>query len=135
MFQAMNTGHDGSLTTVHANSPRDALMRLETMVSMANLDIPNEFMRKFIGSAINILIHQARLADGTRKIISVQEITGMEGNVISMQEIFSFKQTGIDPDGTIQGRFVFHGVQPRFIEKFNSMGIKISREVFDGVSG
>jgi pilus assembly protein CpaF len=135
MFQAMNTGHDGSLTTVHANSPRDALMRLETMVSMANLDIPNEFMRKFIGSAINILIHQARLADGTRKIISVQEITGMEGNVISMQEIFSFKQTGIDPDGTIQGRFVFHGVQPRFIEKFNSMGIKISREIFDGVSG
>jgi pilus assembly protein CpaF len=134
MFQAMNTGHDGSLTTVHANSPRDALMRLETMVSMANLDIPSEFMRRFIGSAINILMHLARLSDGSRKLISLQEITGMEGNVISVQEIFSFKQTALDPDGTIRGRFVFHGVQPHFMEKFNSIGIKISGEIFDMVN-
>ena len=134
MFQAMNTGHDGSLSTVHANSPRDALMRLETMVSMAHLDIPSEFMRKFIGSAINILIHLARLADGTRKLTSVQEITGMEGNVITMQEVFSFKQTTIDADGAIRGRFVFHGVQPRFIEKFNAAGIKISPRLFDAVN-
>jgi len=134
MFQAMNTGHDGSLSTVHANSPRDALMRLETMVSMANLDIPSEFMRKFIGSAIHILMHLARLADGTRKLISLQEITGMEGNVVTMQEIFSFKQTAIDADGALRGRFVFHGVQPRFIEKFNAVGIKISPRLFDAVN-
>jgi pilus assembly protein CpaF len=134
MFQAMNTGHDGSLSTVHANSPRDALMRLETMVSMAHLDIPSEFMRKFIASAIHILVHLSRLADGTRKLISLQEITGMEGNVITAQEVFSFKQSGIDPGGTIRGRFVFHGVQPRFLEKFNTAGIKISPGVFEAVN-
>ena len=134
MFQAMNTGHDGSLSTVHANSPRDALMRLETMVSMANLDIPNEFMRRFIGSAINILMHLARLSDGTRKLISLQEITGMEGNVITMQEVFSFKQTAIDPDGALRGRFLFHGVQPHFIQKFNAAGITISPKLFDAVN-
>ncbi len=134
MFQAMNTGHEGSLTTVHANSPRDALMRLETMVSMANLDIPSDFMRRFIASAINILIHLSRLADGTRKLVSLQEITGMEGNVITMQEIFSFKQTAIDQQGNIRGRYIFHGVQPRFIQKFNTAGIKIAPGLFDAVN-
>jgi pilus assembly protein CpaF len=134
MFQAMNTGHEGSLSTVHANSPRDALLRLETMVSMANLDIPSDFMRRFIASAINILIHLARLADGTRKLVSLQEITGMEGNVITMQEIFSFKQTAIDAEGNIRGRYLFHGVQPRFIQKFNTAGIKIAPGLFDAVN-
>ena len=134
MFQAMNTGHEGSLSTVHSNSPRDALLRLETMVSMANLDIPSDFMRRFIASAINILIHLSRLADGTRKLVSLQEITGMEGNVITMQEIFSFRQTAIDEKGNIRGKYVFHGVQPRFIQKFNTAGIKIAPGLFDAVN-
>jgi len=131
MLQAMNTGHDGSLTTVHANSPRDALMRLETMVAMANLEIPSEFIRKYISSAIHVLVQVARLVDGRRKLISLQEITGMEGNIITMQEIFSFQQTQIDPEGNVKGRFKFHGVRPRFIEKFKVAGIRVSQDLFD----
>ncbi|MEW6440389.1 MAG: CpaF family protein [bacterium] len=132
MLQAMNTGHDGSLTTIHANSPRDALMRLETMVAMANFDIPCEFLRRYISSALNIVIHLARLADGTRKITSLQEITGMEGSVITMQEIFSFEKTRIDQDGRVRGKFVFQGVRPRFIERFVVAGIHVPPEVFEG---
>jgi len=131
MLQAMNTGHDGSLTTVHANSPRDALIRLETMVAMANLEIPSEFIRKYISSAINVLVQVARLVDGRRKLISLQEITGMEGNIITMQEIFSFNQTHIDPEGNVKGRFKFHGVRPKFIEKFKVAGIHVSQDLFD----
>jgi pilus assembly protein CpaF len=131
MLQAMNTGHDGSLTTVHANTPRDALIRLETMVAMANLEIPSEFIRKYISSAINVLVQVARLGDGRRKLISLQEITGMEGNVITMQEIFSFQQTQIDPEGNVKGRFKFHGVRPKFIEKFKMAGIPVSQNLFD----
>ncbi|UCF82898.1 MAG: CpaF family protein [Desulfobacteraceae bacterium] len=131
MLQAMNTGHDGSLTTIHANSPRDALMRLETMVTMANLDIPNEFLKRYVSSAINIIIHIARLADGTRKVTSLQEITGMEGNMITLQEIFSFQQTGIDREGRVRGRFKIHGVRPRFIDKFKIVGIGVSSTLFD----
>jgi pilus assembly protein CpaF len=131
MLQAMNTGHDGSLTTVHANSPRDALMRLETMVAMANLDIPSEFIRKFISSAINVIIQVARMADGRRKLVSLQEITGMEGNIITMQEIFSFEQTKLDPEGHVRGRFKFHGVRPKFIERFKISGISVSQNLFD----
>jgi pilus assembly protein CpaF len=131
MLQAMNTGHDGSLTTVHANSPRDALIRLETMVAMANLEIPSEFIRKYISSAINVLVQVARLVDGRRKLISLQEITGMEGNIITMQEIFSFQQTHIDPEGNVKGRFKFHGVRPKFVEKFKVVGIPVSQDLFD----
>ncbi|MEJ2731581.1 MAG: CpaF family protein [Deltaproteobacteria bacterium] len=131
MLQAMNTGHDGSLTTVHANSPRDALIRLETMVAMANLEIPSEFIRNYICSAIDVLVQVARLADGRRKLISLQEITGMEGNIITMQEIFSFHQTQIDPEGNVKGRFKFHGVRPKFIEKFKVAGISVSQDLFD----
>jgi pilus assembly protein CpaF len=131
MLQAMNTGHDGSLTTVHANTPRDALIRLETMVAMANLEIPSEFIRKYISSAINVLVQVARLADGRRKLISLQEITGMEGNIITMQEIFSFQQTQIDPEGNVKGRFKFHGVRPKFMEKFKMVGIPVSQNLFD----
>ena len=118
MLQAMNTGHDGSLTTIHANTPRDALMRLETMVAMANLDIPSQFLRRYIASAINVVIQVSRLADGSRKLVSLQEITGMEGEVITMQEIFSFQQTGLKPDGKIAGRFMFNGIRPKFMELF-----------------
>ena len=131
MLQAMNTGHDGSLTTVHANSPRDALMRLETMVAMANLEIPSEFIRKFISSAMNVIIQVARMVDGRRKLISLQEITGMEGNIITMQEVFSFQQTQIDPEGNVKGRFKFHGVRPKFIEKFKVSGVSVSQDLFD----
>ena len=131
MLQAMNTGHDGSLTTVHANTPRDALIRLETMVAMANLEIPSEFIRKYISSAINVLVQVARLADGKRKLISLQEITGMEGKIITMQEIFSFQQTQIDPEGNVKGRFKFHGVRPKFIEKFKVAGIPVPQNLFD----
>jgi pilus assembly protein CpaF len=131
MLQAMNTGHEGSLTTIHANSPRDALMRLESMVAMANLEISNEFMRRFIASAIDVIIQISRFPDGTRKIISIQEITGMEGNIITMQEIFSFRQTGIDEEGKVKGHFSFHGVRPRFIDKFTVAGISVPRDVFD----
>jgi len=131
MLQAMNTGHDGSLTTVHANTARDALIRLETMVAMANLEIPSEFIRKYISSAIDVLVQVARLADGRRKLISLQEITGMEGNIITMQEIFSFQQTQIDPEGNVKGRFKFHGVRPKFIEKFKVAGIPEPQNVFD----
>ena len=131
MLQAMNTGHDGSLTTVHANSPRDALLRLETMVAMANLDIPSEFLRKFVSSAINVVIQVSRLTDGTRKLVSLEEITGMEGNMITTQEIFSFRQKSIDENGKIEGEFKFHGVRPKFIDKFNLAGIEVSNDLFN----
>jgi pilus assembly protein CpaF len=131
MLQAMNTGHDGSLTTIHANSPRDALMRLETMVAMANFEIPSEFLRRYISSALDVVIQLVRLTDGTRKVISLQEISGMEGNTITMQEIFSFHQKMIGPDGKVRGRFAFCGVRPKFIDKFRAAGIKVSPELFD----
>ena len=131
MLQAMNTGHEGSLTTIHANSPRDALMRLETMVAMANFDIPSEFLRRYISSAMDVVIHVARLTDGTRKVTSLQEITGMEGNIITLQEVFSFQQQTIDTEGRIRGRFVFHGVRPKFTERFSAVGIEIHPDLFD----
>ena len=131
MLQAMNTGHEGSLTTIHANSPRDALMRLETMVAMANLEIPSEFMRRYISSAIDVVLHIARLTDGKRKLTSVQEVTGMEGSVITLQEIFCFQQSGIDSEGNVRGRFRFQGVRPKFIEKFMAHGIMVSSDLFD----
>lgn len=131
MLQAMNTGHDGSITTIHANSPRDALMRLETMVAMANLDIPTEFLRRYVSSAINVIIHLARLTDGTRKLMSLQEITGMEGNIITLQEIFSFQQRTIDLEGKVRGRFRFHGVRPKFIDRFEMACIQVPYDLFD----
>jgi pilus assembly protein CpaF len=130
MLQAMNTGHDGSLTTIHANSPRDALMRLETMVAMANFDIPSDFLRRYISSALNVIVHLARMTDGTRKVMSLQEIVGMEGNVITLQEIFSFKQTHIDTEGWIRGNFVFQGIRPKFLERFEHAGIEVPGELF-----
>ena len=131
MLQAMNTGHDGSLTTIHANTPRDALMRLETMVAMANMDIPSEFLRKYISSAIDLMIQVSRMVDGKRKLVSVQEITGMEGNVITTQEIFAFHQKGVDAEGKVRGIFRFQGVRPKFVEKFKVLGIDIAPDVFD----
>ena len=125
MLQAMNTGHDGSLTTIHSNSPRDALLRMETLVAMAGLNIPTEAVRKYISSAIQVIIQISRLMDGSRKMVSFQEVTGMEGNIITMQEICSFEQTGVDNNGKVKGRFKMGGVLPRFVEKFRAMGIPV----------
>jgi len=131
MLQAMNTGHDGSLTTIHANSPRDALMRLESMVSMVNFDIPIDFVRKYVSSAIDVLIHLERLTDGTRKMMSLQELTGMEGNVITLQEVFSFQKKTMDAEGKVRGSYAFKGIKPRFIEKFHAAGVPVNNKLFD----
>ncbi|SFC26664.1 pilus assembly protein CpaF [Polaromonas sp. OV174] len=131
MLQAMNTGHEGSLTTIHANTPRDALSRLENMIGMANLNLPHKAARQQIASAITVVIQGLRLIDGKRKITSIQEITGMEGEVITMQEIFTFRQTGIGPDGEVQGHFQATGVRPKFTERLRSFGVVLPDAMFD----
>jgi pilus assembly protein CpaF len=131
MLQAMNTGHDGSLSTIHANTPRDALMRVETMVAMAGLDIPPKSVRHYISSALDLIIQTSRLSDGSRKLISLQEITGMEGDIITLQEIYSFEQTGLDANGVVKGRFKATGIRPRFVERFKALGIAIPADIFD----
>lgn len=131
MLQAMNTGHEGSLTTIHANSPRDALSRLENMVGMANLNLPHKAARQQIASAITVVIQGNRLIDGHRKITSIQEITGMEGEIITMQEIFTFKQTGVNDDGMVQGYFQATGVRPKFTERLRSFGVILPDAMFD----
>jgi len=131
MLQAMNTGHDGSLSTIHANSPRDALMRLETLVAMSGLNIPALSVKRYISSALNVIIHLSRLVDGTRKVTSIQEVSGMEGETVTLQEIFYFEQTGVDSQGVVKGRFRARGVRPRFVEKFKAMGIQVPPTLFD----
>jgi len=129
MLQAMNTGHDGSLTTLHSNSPRDTLARLETMVLMAGMELPVRAIREQIASAVNLIVHQARLRDGSRKIVSITEVQGMEGDVIVLQDIFLFEQTGVK-DGKIVGEFKATGVRPKFIEKFEALGIYLPPQIF-----
>jgi pilus assembly protein CpaF len=131
MLQAMNTGHDGSLTTVHANTPRDALMRLETMVSMAGLNLSPISMKRYISSAIDVIIQATRLVDGTRKVISIQEVTGMEGEMITMQEIFAFEQTNVSAEGKVEGYFTARGIRPKFATKLERMGRTFPRDMFD----
>src|SRR6202163_1296620 len=123
MLQAMNTGHDGSLTTIHANTPRDALSRLETMVAMSNLNIPQDAMRRQISSALDLVIQVSRLSDGTRKVISVAEVTGMEGDVVTMQDLFVFRKKGIRESGEVLGEFIATGIRPRFSERLAVAGI------------
>jgi pilus assembly protein CpaF len=130
MLQAMNTGHDGSLTTVHANSPRDALARLDTMVAMSNLNIPTVAVRRQIASAISVVIQVSRLSDGTRKVTSISEITGMEGDIITMQEIFSFKKHGVLETGEVLGEFGPTGVRPKFAEQLAIAGISLPATLF-----
>lgn len=125
MLQAMNTGHSGSLTTIHANTPVDALLRLETMVNMAGFNLPSDYIKKFISSAIDVVVQTERLVDGSRRVVSLQEITGMEGNVITMQEIYAFEKTGMGDDGTVLGTFQPQGVRPEFFKRFAQMGVKI----------
>ncbi|MEW5773577.1 MAG: CpaF family protein [Thermodesulfobacteriota bacterium] len=131
MLQAMNTGHDGSLTTIHANSARDALMRLETMVAMAGLAIEPRSLKRYIASALDVVVQIARLGDGSRKLLSLQEITGMEGEMITMQEIFGFEQTGVDENGKVRGRFRSAGVRPKFAERLAAMGVDLEGGLFD----
>jgi pilus assembly protein CpaF len=133
MLQAMNTGHDGSLTTVHANTPRDALTRIETMIAMGATNLPDKAMRQQIASAIHLVVQQTRLADGTRKVTSISEITGMEGDVITMQEIFVFEKAGISKEGKVIGRFRATGVRPKCAEKLRAAGIVLPPEMFEGV--
>jgi pilus assembly protein CpaF len=134
MLQAMNTGHDGSLTTVHANAPRDALMRIETMIAMGATNLPERAMRQQIASAIQIVVQQTRLSDGTRKVTSISEITGMEGEVITMQEIFTFEKTGVTQDGKVIGRFRATGVRPKCCERLKASGIHLPADMFEGVT-
>ena len=130
MLQAMNTGHDGSMTTVHANTPRDALSRVEQLSGMSGIDVPPRSARAQIASAINVVIQVGRLSDGRRKLLSLSELTGMEGDVVTMQEIFRFRQTGVSADGQVIGKFEATGIRPRFIEHVMSHGISLSAELF-----
>jgi pilus assembly protein CpaF len=131
MLQAMNTGHEGSLTTVHANSPRDALSRLENMFSMASLNLPERAMRQQIASAIHAVVQIARLTDGSRKVMSVSEVTGMEGDVIAMQEIFVFERRGIDPNGRVKGTFRATGIRPKFADRLATAGCKLRPAIYE----
>ena len=130
MLQAMNTGHDGSMTTVHANTPRDALSRIEQMIGMSGIDIPVSSSRSQIASAINVVIQVGRLGDGGRRLLSVSEITGMEGEVITMQEIFRFRMTGRDADGAVQGKFEATGIRPKFMQELSDRGIDLPAGLF-----
>jgi len=130
MLQAMNTGHDGSMTTVHANSPRDALSRVEQMIGMSGVDIPARSARAQISSAIHVVVQVARLSDGRRKLISLSELSGMEGDVITMQEIFRYRQTGVGSDGMVQGRFEATGIRPRFLDQVMAHGVSLSPDLF-----
>jgi len=129
MLQAMNTGHDGSLSTGHANTPRDMLARLETMVLMAGVDLPVRAIREQISSAVDLIVHQSRLKDGTRKITNITEVQGMEGDTIVMQDVFIFEQTGV-VDGKIQGRLKPTGIRPKFVEQFETQGIHLPNNIF-----
>jgi pilus assembly protein CpaF len=131
MLQAMNTGHDGSLTTIHANSPRDAISRLETMVAMSDLNIPERAIRNQIAAAIDVVVQVSRLSDGTRKIISIAEVTGMEGEIVTMQEIFIFRKRGIRETGEVLGDFVPSGIRPKFAERLLVSGIALPMAMFE----
>jgi pilus assembly protein CpaF len=131
MLQAMNTGHDGSMTTIHSNGPRDALHRLENLVLMAGHNLPDRAIREQIASAIEIVVHVSRLSDGTRRVLSVQELLGMEGNVVTMQEIFRFVQTGMGEDGKVHGRFEATGIAPRCAERIRMAGVELPMQMFE----
>src|SRR5215204_538355 len=134
MLQAMNTGHDGSLTTVHANTPRDALSRIETMIAMGATNLPERAMRQQIAAAIQIVIQQSRMSDGTRKVTAISEITGMEGDVITMQDIFVFEKLGVTQEGKVIGRFRATGVRPKVCERLKASGVHLAADMFEGVT-
>jgi pilus assembly protein CpaF len=131
MLQAMNTGHEGSLTTVHANSPRDALSRIENMVSMANLNIPERAIRHQIANAVHAVVQVARLSDGSRKVITVSEVTGMEGDMITLRDVFVFERSGIDEAGKVRGVFHSNGQPPQFAERLATAGCRLNPTIFE----
>jgi len=131
MLQAMNTGHDGSLTTIHANTPRDAVSRLETMIAMAGLNLPDKAVRRQIASAVDVVVQVSRLSDGTRKVIYISEITGMEGETISLQDIFQFRKRGIGPKGEVLGEFLPVGIRPKFADRLEAAGLKLPPDMFN----
>jgi len=131
MLQAMNTGHDGSLTTIHANTPRDALYRLDTMVAMANLNLPDRAIRHQVASAINLIVQIARMSDGTRRVTQITEIVGMQEDVIAMQDIFVFEKTGVTPEGAVIGRFRSTGIRPKCSDRIAASGIHMPAEIFE----
>jgi pilus assembly protein CpaF len=133
MLQAMNTGHDGSLTTVHANTPRDAVSRLEVMVSLASANMQLVSIRQQISSAVNLLVQASRMSDGSRRVTSITEVTGMEGDVITLQDIFVFEKRGLTPEGKVMGRFAATGIRPKFYDKLLSAGIRLRPDLFDEV--
>jgi pilus assembly protein CpaF len=133
MLQAMNTGHDGSLTTIHANTPRDALYRLDTMVAMANLNIPEKAIRQQIASAVNLVVQISRMSDGSRKVMAISELTGMEGEMITMQDIFLFERSGLGPDGKVRGRFRATGIRPKCADRLAAAGVHLPAGLFEHV--
>src|SRR5579862_687703 len=135
MLQAMNTGHEGSLTTIHANTPRDALSRLETMVAMANLNVPDNAIRRQIASALDLVIQVSRMSDGTRKVVSIAEITGMEGDIVTMQDIFIFRKRGIRENGEVIGEFTPTGIRPKFSERLAVTGVHLPMSMFEPQKG
>ena len=131
MLQAMNTGHDGSMTTIHSNGPRDALHRLENLVLMAGHSLPDRAIREQVASALELMVHVSRMSDGSRRILSVQELLGMEGNVVTMQEIFRYVQTGVDRDGKISGHFEATGIVPKCADRIRLAGVDLPLEIFE----
>jgi pilus assembly protein CpaF len=133
MLQAMNTGHEGSMTTIHANTSRDALARLESMVAMANLNLPERAVRQQIAAGIAIVVQISRMSDGSRRVVNISEITGMESDMISMQDIFTFVRRGVGPSGKVVGTFRPSGIRPKFMEKLRVAGILLPAEIFDTI--
>ena len=131
MLQAMNTGHDGSMTTIHANSARDGISRLENMVAMAGIEMPLKAVRNQIASAVNLIVQASRLQDGSRRMTSITEITGMEGDIITMQEIFKFERTGMEPNGKILGHFTGCGLRSHFSDRFRRWGYELPPSMYD----
>jgi pilus assembly protein CpaF len=132
MLQAMNTGHEGSMSTLHANTPRDALNRLETMVMMAGTELPVRAVREYIGSALTLIVHLARLKDGSRKVVQVTEVTGMEGELITLQTVFEFRQHGTDDSGRVQGDMEATGIRPLFADRLKDLGVDLPSGIFQG---
>ena len=131
MLQAMNTGHDGSMTTIHSNGPRDAMHRMENLVLMAGHNLPDRAIREQIASALEVIVHLSRLSDGTRRVLSVQELLGMEGSVVTMQEIFRFVQSGVDPQGMVKGHFEATGIVPRCVDRVRLSGVDVPHQIFE----
>ncbi|HEV2302149.1 MAG TPA: ATPase, T2SS/T4P/T4SS family, partial [Stellaceae bacterium] len=131
VLQAMNTGHDGSMSTIHANRPREALTRLEQMIGMAGLEMSPRTIRMQIASAIHVVIQLGRLSDGTRRLLSIQELAGMEGEIVTMNEVFKYVRTGIDEEGKVIGSFQATGIRPKFVQQLESRGLKLSADIFD----